>query len=163
MNHKEQPMLYPNGSDLPLGHLIMHKPICTRHSMDPIPIIDCPASFPLTWCPCVLGGQSNPIEAPSILCCCLEHLLNGLYGKTICSKSGSQSLVPRCCIYATAFGLKWNCTYTATSPMLISSTLEVPFSYALQLYAHLQIKTLFHTPPLRPYSIGIRPHHIEPE
>ena len=74
-------MLYPNGSDLPLGHLIMHKPICTRHSMDPIPIIDCPASFPLTWCPCVLGGQSNPIEAPSILCCCLEHLLNGLYGK----------------------------------------------------------------------------------
>ena len=103
MNHKEQPMLYPNGSDLPLGHLIMHKPICTRHSMDPIPIIDCPASFPLTWCPCVLGGQSNPIEAPSILCCCLEHLLNGLYGKTICSKSGSQSLVPRCCIYATAF------------------------------------------------------------
>ena len=117
MNHKEQPMLYPNGSDLPLGHLIMHKPICTRHSMDPIPIIDCPASFPLTWCPCVLGGQSNPIEAPSILCCCLEHLLNGLYGKTICSKSGSQSLVPRCCIYATAFGLKWNCTHTATSPM----------------------------------------------
>ena len=117
MNHEEQPMLYPNGSDLPLGHLIMHKPICTRHSMDPIPIIDCPASFPLTWCPCVLGGQSNPIEAPSILCCCLEHLLNGLYGKTICSKSGSQSLVPRCCIYATAFGLKWNCTHTATSPM----------------------------------------------
>ena len=33
--------------------------------MDPI-LIDCLASFPLTWCPCALGGQTNPIEAPSI-------------------------------------------------------------------------------------------------
>ena len=60
--------------------------------MDPI-LIDCLASFPLTWCPCALGGQTNPIKAPSILRCCLGHLLNGLYSNTICSKSGSQSLM----------------------------------------------------------------------
>ena len=29
-------------------------------------------------------------------------------------------------------------------------------------YLKLQIKTIFHTPSLRPYSIGIHPHHVEP-
>ena len=112
--------------------------------MDPI-LIDCLASFPLTWCPCALGGQTNPIKAPSILRCCLGHLLNGLYSNTIFSKSGSQSLmqVLRLCsrlwsqmkLHTYSHNPNASCLMHPMlhliSSHLISSTLEVPFSYAL--------------------------------
>ena len=127
-------MLYPNGSDLPLGRLIFH---------GPHPIIGCPASFPLTWCPCALGGQTNPIEAPSILCCCLGHLLNGLQSNTICSKSETpishaQVLHLRSRLWSQmklhTYSHKPNAsclmhpTLHLISSHLISSTLEVPGS-----------------------------------
>ena len=35
-------MLYPTGSDLPFGHLIMNKTISTRRSMDPSPSLIAP-------------------------------------------------------------------------------------------------------------------------
>ena len=122
-------MLYPNGSDLPLGHLIMHtNPFAS--------------GIPWTPSPSLIAKQISLSHGAHVLLeakqtrCCLGHLLNGLYSNTICSKSGSQSLMPRCCVYAQPqaqcqlFDAP-NASSHLISSHLISPTLEVPFSYAL--------------------------------
>ena len=125
------------------------------------------------WCPCAFGGQINPIKAPSILRCCLGHLLNGLYSNTICSKSGSQSLMqvlrlcsrllvsneiayiqpqPQCQLFdapnASSHLISSHFIHIGCSIFLCS--LAICPSLSFIGYLNHQIKTIFHTPSLRP-------------
>ena len=160
--------------------------------MDPI-LIDCLASFPLTWCPCALEtkqtqSKHHPYCAAvwgicSMACIAIQFAQSqdpnlscpgdaSMQPPLVSDEIAYIQPQPQCQLFGAPNASSHlispqlnsfhpHCKFH--SPMLSNyMPISLSLSLSLDILSH-QIKTLFHTPPLRPYSIGIRPHHIEPE
>ena len=145
MKHEDQPMLYPNGSDLPLGHLIMHtNPFAPGIPWTPSPSLIaqqvslshgahvlleakqtqskhhpyCAAVWGICSMACI-AIQFAQSQGSNLSCPGVASMQPPLVPNEI-------AYMPQCQLFDAP-----NASSHLISSHLISSTLEVPFSYAL--------------------------------